>query len=137
DAKRLLWRHSLTKLGESDSGISLTPSPRLEPTAWGQMVLRFYGPQGSPLGSLQPVVTARQVSFLRGTELVAVDSLTGDVLWKRGGMPQAADLIGDEQHLLVVPPEETKATAYRALDGESIGTPSVPHRTQRMAAFGC
>src|SRR5438132_10538043 len=83
DSKRILWRHSLTKLGESDAGVGLIPSPTIESMPWGQLVVRFNGPQGS-LGSLQPVASSRQVSFLRGTELVAVDLLTGDVLWKRG-----------------------------------------------------
>jgi hypothetical protein len=46
-------------------------------------------------------------------------------------------LLGDEEHLLVIGPEDTKATVYRALDGEQLGTRPVPHRTQRMAALGC
>jgi outer membrane protein assembly factor BamB/tetratricopeptide (TPR) repeat protein len=136
EGNRVLWRHSLTKLTETDSGAYLTPAPRIEPATWGQNVIRFYSPQG-PLGSLEPVVSARQVSFLRGGELVTVDPLSGDMLWKRTGIEPGSDLLGDEEHLLVIGPEDTKATVYRALDGEQLGTRPVPHRTQRMAALGC
>ncbi len=136
DSSRLLWRHSLTKLGESDDGRSLTPTPSMEMMPWGQNVVRYNSPQGD-LGSLDPVVSTRQVSFLRGGELVTVDALNGDVLWKRGGMPLGSDLIGDEEHLLVIGPDQTKTSVYRALDGELIGTRTAPPRAQRMAAFGC
>jgi hypothetical protein len=136
DSNRLLWRHSLTKLGENDAGTGLAPSASLENMPWGQSVIRFNSPQGQ-LGSLQPVVSSRQVSFLRGTELVAVDALTGDVLWKRGGMTLGSDVIGDEENLLVIGAEDGKTSIYRALDGESLGTRTVPPRPQRMATFGC
>lgn len=136
DASRLLWRHSLTKLGESDDSRNLTPTPSIEIMPWGQSAFRYSSPQGD-LGSLDPVVGAQQVSFLRGSELVTVDALSGDVLWKRGGIPLGSDLVGDDEHLVVMAPDQTKASVYRALDGELIGTRSVPPRAQRMAAFGC
>jgi tetratricopeptide (TPR) repeat protein len=136
DEKRLLWRQMLSKTSLEDRSSDLVPTPLFEPTAWGRSMVRFRNPQGQPLGSLQVVVGARQVAFVRGTELIALDPLSGEIVWKRGGIDLGSDLLGDDEHLFVVAAEATTAKMFRAADGVELGTRNVPHRTQRMATYG-
>ena len=59
---------------------------------------------GRSIGSMGPV-QFDGVCFQRFRELICTDPLTGDVMWSRKNVPVGSDVFGDEEMLIVAPPE--------------------------------
>jgi hypothetical protein len=74
-------------------------------------------------------VTPDYACFQRFRDLIAVDPLTGDVLWIRRGVLPNSTLFGDDEFLFAVAPNEAEATVFRALDGKLLGKRKVPRFT--------
>ena len=69
-----------------------------------------------PLGKTGPVVRGG-VFYQKTRTLICADPLTGRVNWSRTDFGQGADVFGDEEYVLVVPPEGGEATLLATLDG--------------------
>lgn len=86
-------------------------------------------------GVLGPV-TRYGVIIRRQRELVCVDSLTGEEIWIRGGIPADAELFGSAERLYVLAPDSNEATVIRPSDGKKIGEKTVPEESERVATYG-
>jgi hypothetical protein len=72
-------------------------------------------------------VNARYVCFQQRRNIVAVDPLSGELLWAQEDFPPGSEIFGDEQYLFVLPPGRDEASVYRAIDGQLLGRRKV-HR---------
>ncbi len=70
-------------------------------------------------------VNARYVCYQRRRNIVAADPVSGDLLWVRQDIPPGSELFGDEQYMFVLPSGSDRASVYRAIDGELLGTRKV------------
>ena len=61
-------------------------------------------------GTDPPRVFSRTcVCYARFRTVVAVDPLTGELLWVRGDMPSQCDLFGDDEYVFVLPADKEEA----------------------------
>jgi outer membrane protein assembly factor BamB len=67
--------------------------------------------------------------YTHGTDLWAIDPLTGEKLWRRRQIPAGAQLIGDDQYVVVISFEEQTYTVLRALDGALLREGGLPDET--------
>ena len=125
---RLLWSQDLTDPAfdltadfSQMAAVQLAVPFAMQPVFYG-------GYPGVQTNALGPVTTG-YACFQRLRDLIAVDPLSGDVLWIRRGVAQNATLFGDEEFLFAVAPNEGEATVFRALDGKLLGKRKVPRFT--------
>lgn len=111
----VLWRHDLSDSAEANVGIQ-TRWVRL-PNGRNRMMIT--DPQGQPLGSIWPI-DREVVCVQRGSRLLALDMLSGQVLWRREDMPTGAEVFGDHRVIVVVP-SEGDYLLLRTLDGQEQG----------------
>ncbi len=76
------------------------------------------------------------VCFQQEHQLMAVDPLSGELLWRRTDVPENSDLFGDGEILLVTPTDSTEAVVYSMIDGRELGHRAVPPLKQRMWTLG-
>ncbi len=82
------------------------------------------------------VVTSEAVIFQQDDRLLAVHPLTGKPLWIRDGLPDDCDLLGDENLVLVTPPNANRALALDPRDGHARGERAVPAPADRVYLAG-
>lgn len=82
------------------------------------------------------VVTSHCVCFQQEHKLVALDPLTGKLLWSRSDVDRNADLFGDDELIFVTGSNTTEAAVYSALDGSERGWRTVPELRRRLAVTG-
>jgi outer membrane protein assembly factor BamB len=121
---RVLWRQPLTEVA----------SASVVPMAAG--IRRMRNPWSEFSGILGPV-TRDYVCFQRGRKLFVVDPLTGRPVWTRDGIPTGGELLGDDELVISISPDDD-ATVFRALDGRELVSRRVPSGTSnfRREAFG-
>ena len=94
---------------------------------------------GPSLGIVGPMLD-RCVFVERGRDLTAFDPLTGEILWSRRGIEEGSEIFGDEEVLVVVPPDtaddSVKSMILRSIDGEELGTRQLPKSVRRWAYCG-
>ncbi len=133
--ERILWRHDLMP---AQSGVQATVQ-RVQPlpveNPWG--IKRYVAADAyrRPVGSLGPF-TAGGICFQQTRDLVCVDPLTGETVWRRGDTQPGLELFGDEEHLLAVAPGSNKASVYRMVDGAYLREVTVPADQFRWQTFG-
>lgn len=84
-------------------------------------VLREYVTRNADRELLGRIGTINQdfLCYQRGTELIAADLLTGDVLWKRQGVITSSRHFGDADRVIVMRSTERSETRYVVLSGQS------------------
>ncbi len=87
-------------------------------------------------GGLPIAVSPEAVCLLTNRKLMALDPLTGEVLWVRDEMPAAAGLFGDGRRLVVASKDGSEAELLDMLDGRTIARCIVPPAEQRMWTLG-
>ena len=90
---------------------------------------------GRPVGNLGPL-TERYTCLQEGRKLVALDPLTGAVLWSRNDIEPGSDLFGDDEMLFVVAPNAVEAIVLRPTDGAELGRRPIPIANNRMGTVG-
>lgn len=133
---RVLWSHDLN---DPVSSQAARQQVRVQ-------VANLVGVQRDPFGlagnrygfnpaiNLPAVLNERIVCFQRFRSCVALHPLTGETLWVRQDIRPDSTILGDEQYVFVVPPDQGIATVLRAADGELVGQRQVP--ADRIATFG-
>lgn len=81
---------------------------------------------GSFPSNVPAALSEQLVCYQRYQNLYGVDPATGEVLWVRDDVRPDSVVFGDEQYVLVVPPEQNAATVLQAADGKEIGTRALP-----------
>ncbi|HEX5442969.1 MAG TPA: PQQ-binding-like beta-propeller repeat protein [Pirellulales bacterium] len=132
---RTLWKHEIS---ESLGGLprQFAMNPRLNARfGMGAQRMQPVDSNGRPVGNTSPI-TSELICFQRMRELMAVDPLTGEIVWTRHDVPSGCELFGDEELLFAVPPGATEAIVLRALDGEDLGRRELPVSEKRMLTRG-
>lgn len=132
---RVLWKHEIS---ESRGGLPPQFGMNARLNARLGMAGQHMQPvdaSGRPLGVTSPV-TSDLVCFQRMRDLMAVEPLSGEILWTRHDVPSGCDLFGDEELLFAVPPGATEAIVFRAVDGEELGRRELPSNEKRMLTRG-
>jgi outer membrane protein assembly factor BamB len=131
----VLWRQDLTDVLAGRPG---------QMGIHGQAVnLLWGGPQrfvaadahNRQVGNTGPL-TDELACFQRQRSLVAVDPMTGETLWTRGGIQPGSDVFGDDERLFITTRGSGEAIVLRTLDGEELGRRQVPPPEQRLAVIG-
>ncbi|MCA9165823.1 MAG: PQQ-binding-like beta-propeller repeat protein, partial [Planctomycetales bacterium] len=76
------------------------------------------------------------VIYQRMREVICVDPITGETIWSRDGLPAAAQLLGDEQVVIVAPPNGGDAVLLSAVDGHLMGRQPIESIAQRWLNWG-
>ena len=80
--------------------------------------------------------TAGYVCLEQDRGLLAAEPLSGQPLWTRDDVLPGSDLVGDEEMVLVTPPDSSEAVALRGIDGRELGRRAMPPLAHRIAVFG-
>lgn len=90
---------------------------------------------GRPLGS-PGTATPHYVCYQRARQVIAVDPLSGDLLWQRSDLPAGCDIIGDRYFVFVTPPGGGETVVLDALDGREVARRSLPPAESRSIVQG-
>ena len=120
--KRLLWSKPLDASGEGGPFWRHASRPQPQPMATAS---RDSGRQMSLLTSAQftgrlAVVQPNYLCLYGRRSITVLDPRTGEELWRKDGLPQYSQVIGHRDAVFVVPQDNDKAQAYRALDGQPL-----------------
>jgi outer membrane protein assembly factor BamB/tetratricopeptide (TPR) repeat protein len=128
DSPQILWRRDLDQPLTTPPG-RRWPQAQLAALTWQTLPAPW---AGQPYEAVVApcVVTEEVVCFSRLRNCLALDPLTGQILWVRQNIPLAADVFGDHQYVFIVPPDQTTATVLRTLDGHVLGQREVPIERQ-------
>ncbi len=74
-----------------------------------------------PMGQVGPVC-ASYLCYQSAGKLVAIDVLTGRVLWERFELPEDSHITGDEEHVFVLDQQTREVSVLRSLDGKRLRT---------------
>jgi outer membrane protein assembly factor BamB/tetratricopeptide (TPR) repeat protein len=135
---RVLWKYDIVEPPPADEFrfVERASENRQQlTTPWGEVRYYPWGAEGRPIGMLSNV-TAAGLCFQREAELACVDPLTGATRWTTKNVPAGCDLWGDDEYLFAAPPSRSEALAFRAVDGEPLGTRRVPTTEQRLTTLG-
>jgi len=64
------------------------------------------------------------------------DPRTGGLIWERQRIPPGSELIGDDEVLVICPPDGRQATVISMADGRMLRTLDIPPAEQRLASGG-
>ncbi|MEE2684943.1 MAG: PQQ-binding-like beta-propeller repeat protein [Planctomycetota bacterium] len=81
-------------------------------------------------------VTADVTCYQQGSDLVALSTRSGEIIWLRRDLPLGCDLYGDEELLFVTPPDSRDCQVLQLHDGKELGQRQVLPVNQRMAVRG-
>jgi outer membrane protein assembly factor BamB len=133
--QNVLWKLNLNEfsagLGSANSFMHL----KHVRVPGGPIRVRAEDGNGNPVGNIGPI-GVDTVILQRQDALLAVHSLTGEILWIRRDLPRGCDLFGDDELLLAVPPNSTEARVFRTTDGGELGTCAVASESKRVATLG-
>lgn len=101
----------------------------------GRRQLLAFDGNNNPVGPIGPVI-GKMLPFVRQRELYMVDLLTGDPLWIQHNAKSGGEIFGDDEYLFLLPPEGGEAQVYRTLDGEFLGTRTIPPSQSHILGRG-
>lgn len=124
---RLMWSRSVDDIGDGGPFWRHATRPSLQSMATVNRdaeqsitVLNDAGSSGR-MAVVQPgylcVYGRRSISVL--------DPRTGELLWKKEGVPQHAKVVGNRDLIVLVPQSPSKAEAYRSIDGKPLAIPDL------------
>jgi len=124
---RLLWEQDLTGSTFDPNTINALgfQGVMIQGGNWVGVQSARYGRQVNRANIVGPC-TSRYVCFQRYRNLVALDPLTGDVLWVCHNVPPGSELFGDDEFVFALPPDQSEALVFRALDGQLLGKRPIP-----------
>ncbi len=91
------------------------------------------------LGGVGPLVDG-MLCYQKESEVLAVDALSGAVHWKRANLPHGCEILADQQHVVLKPPNSNKVIVLRASDGRlvrELAWPANVVRSLNGAEWGC
>jgi outer membrane protein assembly factor BamB len=73
-------------------------------------------------------ITNSYLCVQRSRILRALNTLDGQTLWQRDGLPMNCTIFNDDEYVFVLPPDKSEAAVFRALDGEALGFRKIDRR---------
>jgi outer membrane protein assembly factor BamB len=136
EGKNVLWRK-----GTARSAINFTfsgirgPLGNDRPGTYRPPRQQADGAGGRWLGILGPL-TEDSFVYQDHRGLCCVEPLTGRLRWTRTDTPNACHLFGNDQVVIAVEQNSTKAHAYSMHDGRSLGEVEIPKWQEQLATKG-
>ena len=82
-------------------------------------------------------VTAHGVIVQRNREVQCLDTMTGETLWARQNIAPGADVLGDDECVIVAPADGKNSLVLRTVDGALLDDKrDIPAREQRWTTLG-
>lgn len=135
----ILWRIDLTESVPPPSGSRRSIRRRVEAasfsTPFGRKFYRATDEEGNLIGNTA-MLSRSGLCYLRHSELVCVDPVTGETLWSRARIEPGSELFGDEEVVFVIPKNKNKANAYSMFDGAPLATRNLSGYPNRWAKIG-
>lgn len=97
---------------------------------------RVSGEGGRRGGTLAAAARCKGVAIMIDRTLKVYDPLTGRLLWERQRLPQASELIGDDDVLCVCPADGRGAVVLAMADGRLVRTLDLPGSERRLLSRG-
>lgn len=104
----------------TDSFVSSDQRP--EP---GFRTFRSMTPVGSPAGNVG-TLGASVLCFTWGSQLVAIDPDSGQILWQRHDVELGSEIFNDDEFVLTMAPQTRKLRLFNAVDGTDLGEREFP-----------
>lgn len=123
EGPRLLWTRDLFDRRSPVGGMLV-----INNTHWGDQFGRQNGPAG--------FAGAELVVFQIGLTVVAVDTMTGEPVWQRDGIPAGSEISGDRDFVVLQPAGGTAVVVLRAADGSEVAVRTTVERAPRVAWVG-
>ena len=90
---------------------------------------------GRPIGHVGQLGSQR-LTYQVGTAIEAADPVTGQVLWRRGGVPRGCRIYGTERFVCVEPDGRNEVLVLDAADGTAVATRTLPVTGELIARIG-
>ncbi|MCC6125136.1 MAG: PQQ-binding-like beta-propeller repeat protein [Pirellulales bacterium] len=123
--------HPPKVLWAEDGGESRAAFEDGRPIRAAAPMMRFQQPGsasgGNPSGEAN-FIANRYLCVQRARTLRALDTMDGQTLWQREGIPPSSTIFGDDEYVFVLPPDKPEAMVLRALDGELLGSRKIERR---------
>ncbi len=133
----ILWRQDM-------SGSTAAPLNRIDPrlqvktelveNPWGHRQYVSHT-NGLLLGATGPI-TADGFCYINQRELICASPLTGERIWSRTDLEPGCDLLGDEEFVIAVMPNETEAMIFNMVDGSLVGRRNLAGHENRWTTLG-
>ncbi len=108
---RVLWQQDITDTSPAMFNNNTTPvQATIELPGGLKRTVATAGANGQPVDSLA-LVTAKCICIQRARDLIALEPLTGKLLWVRHNLPANAEIFGDDDVIVVVPLDGAVVTA--------------------------
>lgn len=82
------------------------------------------------------LINDETIVYQVGERLIAADPLTGKPQWTREDLRPRCQLLGNNRHVVVIPPGGKSAFIHRATDGETVRVVPLPAAENRIAFDG-
>jgi hypothetical protein len=131
----LLWSQMLTDPSISPYNFSgISPSTTMMPWGAKRTLIKI---QNQQVGNVGPC-TENGVCLQQGHEVTCLDPVTGKVQWVRHNVPPGSDIFGDDEIMVLAPPEGAGAEALvvRTIDGQLLSKRTAPPADQRWLTQG-
>jgi outer membrane protein assembly factor BamB len=134
-AKREIWQQDLSQSVPGAPQARKYVRPIAVNNPWCGPIYVPRDQQGNPVGMLGPL-SDRGLTFLRERTLVCIDPIKGEDIWSRNDCVAGSSLFGDQEYIVVIPPNSNQVRVFRASDGDEVHTGTVPSEERRWSTFG-
>jgi len=117
----VLHSHSLSEEEQSSNRFRTYSTYRQVPRP-GFRTLIARTMSGNLAGNVGPL-TSSTLCYTSGNTLIAIDPVSGKELWRQLGIPDGAEILGDDETVLLKAPNVPSLNRYSAIDGRSLGKP--------------
>ncbi len=138
DGNKILWQQDLVEMTPNMFNGQPQQAKEIH-LPWGAIRHVPATGNGASLAVVGPLLD-HCVVLQRSRDLTAIDPTNGEILWSRRGIEVGSEVFGDQEVLIIAPPDgvkdSDKALVLRTMDGELLGTRHIPKAYQRWSYCG-
>lgn len=86
------------------------------------------------LGAISPI-SDRGLCYLKRNQLICIDPHSGEILWKHSDLQHGADILGDDEHIVVVDRSYSQSRVFRLSDGEEVAIRDLEAGRNALATY--
>jgi len=123
---RLVWAFDVLEMrpvsvrpGTEEDGSRRSPEAVSEMVVAANIAPKFFHVDVAP-------VAGRYVAVKKGNEVVLLEGISGEVLWRRSDLSADTTLVASEEHLFLVHPGEREVLVLKAENGDLVGRVRLP-----------
>ena len=123
---RLVWAFDVLEMrpvslrpGTEEDGSRRSPEAVSEMVIGASIVPKFFNVDVAS-------VAGRYVAIKKGNEVVLLEGISGELLWRRSDLSADTTLVASEDHLFLVHPGESQVVVLKAENGDLVGRVRLP-----------